>query len=93
MLLEAGIPPVCGAALPTGPQTADSLCKAEGRSQGEDLHFDHEPPLTDEERLDPHIVCDPTRIQLLCGSRCHQAKTERERQAHASGGTIHVAGR
>ncbi len=79
MLLEAGIPPVCGAALPTGPQTQDSLCKAEGRVQGEDLHFDHEPPLTAEERLDPHAVCDPNRLQLLCGSRCHHAKTEREK--------------
>lgn len=70
-LVEAGIPPVCGAALPTGPQTQDSACKAKGlftytSADGSSLHFDHEPPLTDAERNDPAIVCDPNRIQLLC---------------------------
>lgn len=77
MLLEAGIPPICGARLPTGPQTQDSRCDQDGRNTMEALHFDHEPPLTDAERTQPAHVCDPNRIQLLCAS-CHSAKTDRE---------------
>jgi hypothetical protein len=89
LLVAHGIVPVCGAALSTGPQTHDSLCKADGlltftNPDGSSLHFDHHPPLTDAERADPAIVCDPTRIQLLCGPRCHQAKTLRERQVGGS---------
>jgi hypothetical protein len=82
-LISQGIYPSCGAALPTGPRTQDSQCKAQGllvsRSQdGTDLHFDHEPPLTDDERKDPRKVMDANRIQLLC-SACHSVKTANER--------------
>lgn len=81
MLVQMGISPVCGAALPCGPKTVDSQCKAEGLINGIDLDLDHEPPLTDEERRDPAKVCDPLRIQLLCGPRCHAAKTRRQQLA------------
>src|SRR5205823_6500849 len=67
MLIDANVPAICGAALPNGPRTQDSLCKAEGKVVSVGLHLDHEPPLTDLERLDTRIVCEPTRIQLLCG--------------------------
>lgn len=83
MLVEAGIAPVCGAALPEGPQTKDSQCKAQGLYTLDGLHLDHEPPLTEAERKVRAIVCDPRRIQLLCGARCHQAKTQREHQRSA----------
>lgn len=77
MLVEAGVLPICGASLPGGPQTSDSRCQADGLQNGEDLHLDHEPPLTDAERLDARIVCDPLRIQLLCGVD-HSRKTRLE---------------
>lgn len=77
MLTAAGIVPCCGAALPDGPQTQDSTCKAKGRVNFDELHFDHEPPLTDAERQSPSIVCDPRRIQLLCGAD-HNRKRARE---------------
>lgn len=77
ILVEAGITPVCGAALPTGPQTQDSQCKAEGRQTMEGLHLDHEPPLTEAERKVRAIVCRETRIQILCRA-CHSAKTSRQ---------------
>ena len=80
-LIKAGVLPICGAHLPGGPQTHDSQCQAEGIQNGDDLDFDHEPPLTDEERQDVRKVCDPLRIQLLCGSRCHAAKTRRQQLA------------
>lgn len=81
MLIEAGVSPVCGATLPGGPQTNDSQCQASGlltfqSADGSDLQQDHEPRLTEAERRDPHAVCDPLRIQLLCRS-CHSAKTAR----------------
>jgi hypothetical protein len=72
LLVQAGISPVCGAALPDGPVTAHSRCQADGLLTGVDLHFHHEPPLTERERLDRAAVCDPRRIQLLCRS-CHNA--------------------
>ena len=82
MLVERGIPPVCGATLPGGPSTTDSRCKAQGlqtfqSTDGSDLHLDHEPPLTPAEREHPAVVCDPLRIQMLCRAD-HSAKTLRE---------------
>lgn len=90
LLIQAGIVPVCGAALPNGPQTQDSLCQQAGRLTGDDIHLDHEPPLTDAERArsragDHAIVCDATRIQLLCGN-CHATKTRAEQLADRGGG-------
>lgn len=77
-LASAGIPPVCGATLPNGPQTCDSQCSAQGYAaftseDGTELHLDHEPPLTGAERNDPTKVCDKDRIQLLCRA-CHSRK-------------------
>ena len=81
-LVQAGILPVCGAALPNGPRTRDSHCRDAGlftytSADGSSLHLDHEPALEDWERQHPAIVCDPTRIVLKCAS-CHQTKTARE---------------
>ncbi len=73
-LVAAGIAPICGAVLPGGPQTTDSLCHAEGREVSEGLHLDHEPPLRDDERQDPRKVQDWRRIQALC-ARCHGRRT------------------
>jgi hypothetical protein len=83
-LVELGIVPVCGASLPTGPKTTDSLCVADGLLNGEDLDLDHDPPLTDEERKDVRAVCDMNRIQMLCGRRCHPIKTARQQKARNS---------
>ena len=77
LLMRARITPTCGAALPDGPHTQDSLCKAQGLSTWDHLHWDHEPPLLSHERNHSHKVCDPLRIQLLCAS-CHSKKTERD---------------
>lgn len=76
-LIALHIVPVCGAALPGGPNGSASRCKAEGLLTGDDLHTDHEPPLTDAERSNPRAVCNSLRVQLLCQS-CHSAKTARE---------------
>ena len=81
-LVEAGLVPICGAALPTGPQTRDSACRDAGlftfaSADGSSLHLDHEPALTDDERRSVAAVCDVHRIQLLCAS-CHQVKTNAE---------------
>lgn len=78
-LVTLGIPPVCGAALPDGPKTAHSRCRAERletwrSADGSDLHLDHEPGLQPHERSNTLKVCDPLRIQLLCAA-CHTAKT------------------
>jgi hypothetical protein len=83
-LVEAGILPICGAALPTGPTNRESACQDAGlftyaSQDGSSLHLDHEPALEDWERSDPSKVCDETRIVLKCQS-CHQAKTAREMQ-------------
>jgi hypothetical protein len=85
MLVAAGILPVCGAALPDGPCTEDSVCKSLGlltytSDDGSSLHLDHEPQLQPHEREDPRAVCDPRRIQLLCQS-CHARKNDLERSA------------
>ena len=77
MLIALDIPPVCGAALPTGPRTTDSACAQAGIWNADRLHLDHEPPLTDAERAHTALVCDPNRVQWLCFS-CHQAKTLRQ---------------
>lgn len=77
LLIQQHIMPVCGAALPTGPQTTHSQCKQHGWLTTESLHLDHEPPLRDDERDKPWIVCNPQRIQCLCAS-CHAAKTQKE---------------
>ncbi len=78
-LVQAGIVPVCGAALPDGPTTTASQCRADGvltftSLDGSALHFHHEPPLRDDERHDPAKVCDPWRIVLLCAA-CHATTT------------------
>jgi hypothetical protein len=76
-LVQQGIPPVCGARFPEGPQTTHSRCQTAGlwtgaSDRGESLHLNHEPPLRDEERAYPHRVCDVRRIELLCAA-CHNA--------------------
>lgn len=71
----------CGARWPEGPVTQDSQCRAQGKVTGglmRQLHLDHEPPLTEAERQNELIVCDPYRVQLLCQD-CHDAKTKRGR--------------
>lgn len=55
----------------------DSRCKAEQRLNNRDLHLDHNPPLTAEERKDWRIVCQPLRVGWLCRA-CHSAKTRNE---------------
>lgn len=82
MLVQLGILPVCGAALPGGPSMEDSHCKQAGyltyfSSNGSSLHLDHDPPLDDWERAKPERVCDPLRVGLLCDV-CHASKTRRE---------------
>lgn len=82
LLVDAGILPVCGAALPSGPSPDHSQCRAAGvltwtSVDGSSLHFDHDPPLLEHERQSPSAVCDPNRIVLLCQS-CHAAKTAKE---------------
>ena len=83
-LITLGILPVCGARLAPGP-SPHSYCAANGRLvdrslDGSDLHLDHDPPLTDEERLNNRAVCDPHRVGLLC-AECHNRKTQAEQQA------------
>jgi len=78
--VELGIPIVCGASLPDGPDTkAWSRCARDGRINGEALHLDHEPPLTEAERQDAlfgdrRAVDDEKRVGWLC-SECHRLKT------------------
>ncbi len=79
-LVQMNIIPVCGASLPSGPQTAHSRCRELGLMVGHGLHLDHEPPLTDAERANRAAVCDERRIQLLCSS-CHAAKTVSQQAA------------
>lgn len=76
-MIQLGILPVCGAALPGGPEMRNSACKLAGRLNDQDLHFDHDPPLRPEERGSQRAICDPRRVGILCGS-CHSAKTARE---------------
>jgi 5-methylcytosine-specific restriction endonuclease McrA len=44
------------------------------------LHFDHEPPLQEHERINHLALMDENRIQLLCFD-CHNAKTKRQSRA------------
>jgi hypothetical protein len=78
MLVSMGIVPACGATLPDGPTTNPSQCQQHGlvtfaSSRGA-LHLHHEPSLTEAERQDRAVVCDPRRIVLLCDV-CHNAWT------------------
>lgn len=79
-LIALGIAPVCGARLPGTRETTDSRCAVAGRLVNAGLHLDHIWPLSDLERLDPRLVCDPARVQILCAA-CHNAKTQREQEA------------
>lgn len=86
MLVAQDIVPVCGARL-SGVPSPHSQCAAEGRlvassADGSDLHFDHDPPLRDEERTDTSAVCDPRRITILCAA-CHNRKSQAEQQRGA----------
>ena len=79
-LIAHGITRVCGAALPGGPKTQDSLCQHQGlltfkSSDGSDLCYDHEPALQHHERHDVSAKCNVLRIQLLCSS-CHAHKSD-----------------
>jgi len=81
-LVEAGILPICGAALPSGPAMQDSQCRSNhlftfASDDGSSLHVDHDPPLQDHERQNTAAVCDLNRVGLLCQS-CHAVKTARE---------------
>ena len=78
-LIAHGILPVCGAALPGGPSTRDSQCKASGFTTATCLELDHDPPLQPRERHDPRAFHDVTRVGLLCKA-CHARKTQRERR-------------
>lgn len=71
-LVEAGVPPVCGAVLPSTPPTNDSLCAAEGLSVMEHLDCDHIEPHAGQD--DPKFW-DMGNLQLLCHGRCHPRKT------------------
>jgi hypothetical protein len=79
MLVNAGITPVCGAALPDGPSITYSRCRDAGietwrSGDGSDLHIHHDPPLLPWERTDTARVCDPLRVGLLC-RECHSSET------------------
>lgn len=85
LLIQAGIVPLCGARL-VGPPSPHSRCAARGlltdrSADGSDLHFDHDPPLTEAERHDDAAVCDKYRITLLCRA-CHSVKTQTEQREH-----------
>ena len=63
-LVEAGVQPTCGAALPTGPRTDDSYRRRAGfliyRNRDLSLlHCDHEPPLRDDEQDNPDAILRP----------------------------------
>jgi hypothetical protein len=78
LLAARGIPAACGASLPGGPDTRRySTCAQAGRLNALDLHLDHEPPLTLEERRNPGKVCDPLRVGFLCRED-HSRKTMQE---------------
>lgn len=78
LLASEGIIPACGSALPTGPDTRRySRCLKQGITNVDELHLDHEPPLTPAERKDPSAIRNPNRVGFLCRS-CHSAKTVNE---------------
>jgi hypothetical protein len=76
LLLDAGKIPACGASM-AGQHAAWSQCVREGVVTMSSLELDHEPPLTAEERLQPHVVLDPMRVGFLC-HRDHSAKTRKQ---------------
>jgi hypothetical protein len=80
MLIDAGKVPACGASL-AGRHAAYSQCVRDGVVTMSSLELDHEPPLTQDERAWPEVVCDAHRVGFLCRS-CHTAKTNRERVAN-----------
>lgn len=71
-LVAAGVPPVCGATLPSVLATGDSLCAAEGLQTFEPLDCDHIQP--HDGQRDPRFW-DMQNLQLLCHGRCHSRKT------------------
>lgn len=71
-LVDAGIPPVCGATLPSVPPTGDSLCAAEGLQTFTPLDCDHIE--AHEGQGDPRFW-NMANLQLLCHGRCHARKT------------------
>jgi hypothetical protein len=78
LLASQGIPAACGASLSTGPNTKQySACAQANRLNALELHLDHEPPLTLEERKDSSAVCNPNRVGFLC-RECHGRKTQQE---------------
>lgn len=79
LLIAAGVAPVCGAALPDGPDMSASRCRALGILTWQRLHLHHHPPLRDDERADRRAVEDPRRVGFLC-EPCHNAETAREQQ-------------
>jgi hypothetical protein len=60
-----------------GQHAAWSQCVREGVVTMSSLELDHEPPLTAEERLQPHVVLDPMRVGFACRS-CHARKTRKQ---------------
>jgi 5-methylcytosine-specific restriction endonuclease McrA len=97
-LIRAGLVPVCGAALPGGPDTAAfSQCRRDGvftfrSADGSDLHVDHTPPLTTREHTDRAAITNLFRCCLLCQA-CHSAKTAREQAeppSRAPAGPVNV---
>lgn len=79
LLLDVGKLPTCGARLADGP-SPHSHCAREGRIVAGRLDLDHDPPLADWERSQPHLVCDPHRVAFLC-VQCHARKTLQEQRA------------
>jgi 5-methylcytosine-specific restriction endonuclease McrA len=82
LLLDQGIPSICGARLAPGP-SPHSQCSKAGVVTMQGLELDHDPPLSMEERSQPSKVLDPWRVQYLC-KRCHAVKTNKERRERAA---------
>lgn len=79
LLVEAGLIPMCGVALPGGPAMRESMCKHAGfYVSGPGLQLHHDPPLQDWERDHPELMCDPMRCGYLCRA-CHTNATFRGR--------------
>ena len=80
LLIAADVVPVCGAALPGGPNMRDSQCRADGILNASHLHVDHDPSLREWERQDRRAVENPLRCGLLCES-FHNARTAKQMNA------------
>lgn len=87
LLVQEGIVPCCGADLPDAPWRSPTRCQSQGLMTGDDLHLDHDPPLTQTERSDVAAVCNPLRIRLLCAS-CHSEKTRQEQRGHVASSRV-----